>query len=503
MPGPGVPFRLRRTQASAAAVTIGVCAFLLLFPGISGDGPSASVPSLDGDSHSEARPLNATTPTNSSIGVEGTFVVYDAENGNLYISSNLNSTILVVNATTRQLVVAPIPVGPYPGSSAIDTWNNCLYVVTAGDPPWSGVTVVNLTTNRVLPTNLLVGTNTLAIAFDPRNGFLYVANELTNNISVINGTTNRLTGLPITMYDPGALVFDPWTGDLYVGGGGYSDQGGGVVNTRTNLPYANVSGPDGMAGLAYDPQNHDLYGDFDSGQVIGVVNGLSRNLSETIPDRGTGPFAVTVEGDSGRVVFGPQVFDTATDTFPYPFLPSTLVGAAYDPSNGWLFGVSPEYERDEGSIVGVHDTGLVSVQFVETGLAQGTLWTVELGVSYWDQSAGADYITPVGNHSYNQTIEMAVWNGTYAYTVTAASASYPALAGEVDVNGPGSSASVVFGPYLPHASTHPPVQFPPVADVALVVALAGVAIGVVALVLLLRLRPPPRNREITRSSQIP
>ncbi|MCI4325973.1 MAG: YncE family protein [Thermoplasmata archaeon] len=403
-----------------------------------------------GSTVTTARPASngSTGPGVPSIGVNGTDVDYDAANGYLYIASPANDSILVVNGSTRFLAGPPIVVGPItsPSLMTIDTETNSLYVVTTAVGSWAGVSVVNLTTSRLLVTHILVGAEPGGIAFDPQNEMIYVSNTATNNVSVINGSSNQLSGSAISISLPGALAFDPRTGDLYVGEG-TSNGGGGVINTTTNLAIANRTGAYGMLDVAYDPANSNLYGDSLSGQAVYVINDTPMNVSATIRDRGSGPDGIVVEANRGRVIFGDQVFDVATGTFHEPFLPFNVEQGAEDPTTGWLFAPST-VTSPEGPILAVHDTDPVPLEFVETGLPMGTLWSVFLPESfYWDQTANPDYITIVGNHSTNRTLDLAEWYGTYAYTVTNAGGPPAPPPGMVTVNGFGAVTAVLFGPF--------------------------------------------------------
>ena len=75
--------------------------------------------------------------------------------------------------------------------------------------------------------NITVGSDTgpNGIAYDPSNGYLYVANFNSNNVTVINGATNTVVVPSITMGSyPRAIAYDPLNGYLYVANSGHGDR---------------------------------------------------------------------------------------------------------------------------------------------------------------------------------------------------------------------------------------------------------------------------------------
>src|SRR5215217_975551 len=90
-----------------------------------------------------------------------------------------------------------------------------MYVVNQGT---GSVTVLNTISNTVVGSPIRVGENPVAIAFDPVHNRMYVANEFSNTISVINITTNTVVGSPIPdgRNNPVAIAFDPVHNRMYV-----------------------------------------------------------------------------------------------------------------------------------------------------------------------------------------------------------------------------------------------------------------------------------------------
>jgi len=73
--------------------------------------------------------------------------------------------------------------------------------------------VINGVTNEVIA-NITVGAGPEGIAYDPSNGYIYVANFCSGTVSVINGTTviaNITVGA-----GPEGIAYDPSNGYIYV-----------------------------------------------------------------------------------------------------------------------------------------------------------------------------------------------------------------------------------------------------------------------------------------------
>ena len=85
--------------------------------------------------------------------------------------------------------ITNIPVGYTPFGIAFNPDNGFLYVANFES---SNVSVIDPATNTVVAT-IPVGTNPLGVAFNPDNGFMYVANQDSNTVSVIAPLTTTFS----------------------------------------------------------------------------------------------------------------------------------------------------------------------------------------------------------------------------------------------------------------------------------------------------------------------
>ena len=116
-------------------------------------------------------------------------------------------------------VTATVPVGNYPFGVAYDSANNDIYVT---NQPSGDVSVINGSTNTVTAT-VPVGDYPFGVAYDSANNDIYVTNQISGDVSVINGSTNTVTAtVPVGNY-PEGVAYDSANNDIYVTNAGSGD----------------------------------------------------------------------------------------------------------------------------------------------------------------------------------------------------------------------------------------------------------------------------------------
>jgi YVTN family beta-propeller protein len=120
--------------------------------------------------------------------------------------SILLSTILSLSAIYSGIgiakadsVIATVPVGSHPVTSAFNPNNGNMYVTNQGS---NSISVIDGRTNTVIGSPIPVGTSPSGIAFNPNNGNIYVTNTNigSNTVSIIDGKTNTVIGSPHTSW---------------------------------------------------------------------------------------------------------------------------------------------------------------------------------------------------------------------------------------------------------------------------------------------------------------
>jgi len=328
-----------------------------------------------------------------SVGTDPQTPALDPVNGELYVANNGSDTVSVVSAAP-DLVVATVPVGSEPGTPAVDPANQEIFV-----PNWGSdnVSVISGSTNTVV-TTIGVGSSPFrpigssspfifsrttkprgSPLYDPLNGQIYVPNANSDNVSVINGTSNRLAAAVAVGSQPEAPVLDPVTGHVLVANNGSANvsviSGTSPEVVASILTGANPAPPvfDNASGALYVPSTgsanltvvqSSYYLTFtETGLPSGApwqvdVTGAAGS-SENLFSRTTVPVQV-YNGPARYTIFGPKRYQV-TGSVP-PTAAVEIAGA--DVVKQVLFVHGPTR----------------SVTFHETGLPKGVSWCVAFGL---------------------------------------------------------------------------------------------------------------------------
>ena len=195
--------------------------------------------------------------------------------GTKVYAANFNSSNLtVIDSATSGTTTITLPSNP----REIAWYNNKAFVslISAGQ-------VVTIDTNtETTGTTITVGTTPFGITYDQTNDYVYVSNNGSNNVTVINAITNSVvTTISTTSNGPYGITWDSSNDRIYVP---LASNGGGVdvINTLTNTVIATVTGFNYAYGAVFNSNNNKVY-------VTDVTGG------------GTGPSVV-------------RVIDTSTNT---------------------------------------------------------------------------------------------------------------------------------------------------------------------------------------------
>lgn len=191
-----------------------------------------------GGSNSAVMVINSTTDSVTSLYLapnSGPFwAAYDQSNGMVYIVgsefSAAGSQALLDNVSVlspNNQIVATITVGEAASQAIEDPLNHDMYVINSNvslEFPSDSLAYGNSSISVISPANSVV--RTLAVGrganwevFDPSTGDIYVASTASNRTFVINASTNRLVGRPLsTAGNPLYVDYDTLTGGVVVVG---------------------------------------------------------------------------------------------------------------------------------------------------------------------------------------------------------------------------------------------------------------------------------------------
>ena len=213
--------------------------------------------------------------------------------------------------------------------------------------------------NRSFPfVQVPVGLGPEDVVYDCANGYVYVANSDSSNVSVINGT--HVVGSVNVGLTPVAEVVDSENGEVFVlnlaSASASVIRGTSVVDTVSVGP----GGGQGPSSATFDPQDGDVYVTGTYG-VLSVLNQTSvvgtmdfrLPLGQPTFDPDDGYVYVPVETSSGPGY--EVVMNDTTEVATIPVGPGAG-GAAFDSANGDLY--LPNYAS--GNVSVIHGTAVVA-----------------------------------------------------------------------------------------------------------------------------------------------
>jgi len=329
-------------------------------------------------------------------------LAYDSWNGYVYVTNGVHN-LTAINTSTNA-VNGSVVVGEIPWGVAFDDANGYLYVANTNSNNVSVVDGVNDTLVDTLP----VGFDPIAVAADDANGYIYVANwnNLDGNVTVINGSTDKVVGSVPAGSDPDAVAYDNASGDVFVSN--FLSDNVTVFNGATGSAVGSVSVGSWPRALAVDDENGEVYvANYDSNNVS-VIDGANDTLVESIANV-SAPYAMTFDNSNGYVYvtdYGSSnvsVINGETNTLVGSFpVGSSPAGIAYDNANGYLYVAN----YDSGNVT-VNTSSAPScpscyaVTFTETGLPEGTFWSVNTsGVNRGSVGSAITFDLPNGGYDY-------------------------------------------------------------------------------------------------------
>ena len=179
------------------------------------------------------------------------------------------------------------------------------------------------------------GNDPRGVAYDPSNGYMYVANQDSGAVNVISGTSvvASITGLS----NPAGIAYNPGNGYMYVTSYG----GGTAVNVISGTSViATIPVGSYSEGVAYDPGNGDMYvANWGSGtvnvisgtSVVGTINGLSHPFQIAYNPSNGYMYVTDYTGSAVTMISGTAVVGSPITVGTEP------LGIAYNPSNGYMY----------------------------------------------------------------------------------------------------------------------------------------------------------------------
>ncbi len=268
----------------------------------------------------------------------------------LYVRGQTGTVLDVIDPYTDRVVAAlAVPPARAPRvvqTMALDPASGILFLA---DPTAGNVTLVNTTTNTVSG-EVALGGNPTTIAFDNTTGDVYVVNPSGNNVSVLNGSNGtELTTIGVGS-NPGAVVYDYVDRDIFVAdpAGGTSDANVTVIDATREKTVASIPVGALPDALAFSPSDDLLWvANYNSNNVTEYL-ARTGALNGTFSMGGGTPIAIALDPTFDEVLVANQVVSNVTaidaltgTTMGQLTVPDSPTSLALDPVSGDLFVTSP------------------------------------------------------------------------------------------------------------------------------------------------------------------
>ena len=196
--------------------------------------------------------------------------------GTTYVTyfDGITSEVRVLDSNLQ--VTATIPVGSVPIGVAVNATSNKIYVANSAS---NNISVIDGSSNTVIATVAdPSAVEPVAVAVNPTTNTIYVANLQSNNLSVIDGATNSVTATIPVGTSPSGVAVESQMNFIYVANTGNSPSGNagnitvinGTTNATTTLSDPNAKNP--VAVAANSVTNKIYVANWGSNNVT-VING--------------------------------------------------------------------------------------------------------------------------------------------------------------------------------------------------------------------------------------
>ncbi len=242
-----------------------------------------------------------------------------------------------------------IPGGSGPSGVTFDPINGNLYVTDFGS---NDVSVINTTTNGIIA-QVPLTYGIVTVVADTITGFVYTANTY-STVYAISPITNKVAWTVSVASAgcaggcaPAVEAYDRANGDVYVADG---TDNVSVIHGATVV--ATVPTGNGPNGAAYDSKNGEVYVVNEGSLDVTVINGTTNSAAGRIAPVEPGP-GVTFDSANGMIYVCSNVaqasqsnFVTAVNGTTNLVVASTRVvdechGAVYDPEDGYVYMTNP------------------------------------------------------------------------------------------------------------------------------------------------------------------
>lgn len=206
--------------------------------------------------------------------------------GKIYVAyTYYNDYVEIIDGGTDTVLTHYETSGNYPVGIGVNKNTEKVYIVLWGD---SSVDVINAVTNAFITNiNLVNSEEKGGVAVNPVTNKIYVPDvSVSGAVTVINGTTDTVTGSVAVGNSPISAAVNTATNRIYVTNKG--DGSVSVINGATNTVITTVAVGSGPLGIALSERHNLIYVVNENANTLSVIDGATNTVIDTITV-GTGP----------------------------------------------------------------------------------------------------------------------------------------------------------------------------------------------------------------------
>jgi len=196
---------------------------------------------------------------------------------------SLGSHTIVATATSNagNIATTTITVGDFPYGVAANPITNIVYVANQKS---STVSVIDgkpgSPTENTVTATIPVGDMPRGVAVNPTTNKVYVTIYDLGNVSVIDGTTNAVTSTITVGTNPQFVAVNPTTNTIYVTNSGPNSVS--VIDGTTNAVTSTIPVGTGPYGIAVNPITNTIYVSNHDSNSVSVIDGATNTVTATI-----------------------------------------------------------------------------------------------------------------------------------------------------------------------------------------------------------------------------
>ncbi len=324
---------------------------------------------------------------------------------------------------------APPALLPKPGSltsaaSAFQPFAPAASTAYAANENSNNISVIDTTTNTVTAT-VPVGSRPVAVAVTPDGSRIYVANFGDGTVSIIDAATNTVIATVVVGSEPISIAINPNGSKLYVAN--FASGNVSVIDTLTNTVTASIAvgdpaTPSDPSAILVSPDGMRVYVTNQNQGTVSVIDTSNNTVVATITvgDRNSNPTALTIAPNGSKVYVAlfdnaaVSVIATATNTvtvsIPVGSFPS---GVAVTPDGRSV------YVTSQSGNVSVIDAGSNTV--TTTVAVGGQLIGIAAspdGTSVYAAKFSSNTVSVISVATNNVTTNIAVGQGPYGIAIS-------------------------------------------------------------------------------------